>query len=223
MNCKKTQTLIISKNDFNNLQFTANNMTLTVAETVTYLGCSLNKDWDHSQEIKCRIEKARGTFSKMRNILCNLSLRIHTRIRVLRCYVLSTLLYGAEAWTLSDASCKRIDAFEMWCYRRMLRIPWVHHVSNETVLQRIDRQLEYLANIKRRKLEYFGHIMRNEKYHLLQLILQGKIEGRRSAGRRRISWLRNLRTWTGLTSTALFRTAVNKVIWTNVIANIHRG
>ena len=132
-------------------------------------------------------------------------------------------LYGAEAWTLTDASCRRIDTFEMWCYRRILRIPWIHHVSNDTVLQRIGRQLEFLQNVKRRKLEYFGHVMRNEKYHLLQLILQGKIEGQRSAGCRRISWLRNLRTWTGMTSTALFRAAVNRVIWTNVIANIHRG
>ena len=223
INCKKTHILNISKKVIGNLQFTANNVALTMAETVTYLGCTLNKDWDHSREIRCRIEKARGTFKKMRNILCNLSLNIHTRIRILKCYVLSTLLYGAEAWTLTDASCRRIDAFEMWCYRRILRIPWIHHVSNDTVLQRIGRQLEFLQNVKRRKLEYFGHVMRNEKYHLLQLILQGKIEGQRSAGRRRISWLRNLRTWTGMTSTALFRAAVNRVIWTNVIANIHRG
>lgn len=225
INCKKTHTLIVSKNAIGNgnLQFTANNVALTMAETVTYLGCTLNSDWDHSREIKGRIEKARGTFNKMRNVLCNLSLNIHTRIRILKCYVLSTLLYGAEAWTLTDASCKRIDVFEMWCYRRMLRISWIHHVSNDTVLQRINGQLQYLQYVKRRKLEYFGHIMRNEKYHLLQLILQGKIEGRRSAGRRRLSWLRNLRTWTGMSSAALFRAAVNKVIWTNVIADIHRG
>ena len=123
INCKKTHILNISKKVIGNLQFTANNVALTMAETVTYLGCTLNKDWDHSREIRCRIKKARGTFKKMRNILCNLSLNIHTRIRILKCYVLSTLLYGAEAWTLTDASCRRIDAFEMWCYRRIVRIP----------------------------------------------------------------------------------------------------
>ena len=105
-------------------------------------------------------------FKKMRNILWNLSLNIHTKIRILKCYVLSTLLYGAEAWTLTDASCRRIDTFEMWCYRHILRIPWIHHVLNDTVLQRIGR-IEFLQNFKRRKLEYFGHVMRNEKYHLL--------------------------------------------------------
>jgi len=223
INCKKTQTLIVSKSDAGNFQFNANNVMLPKTDTVTYLGCSLNKDWDHSREIRCRIEKARGTFNQMRKILCNLSLNIQIRIRILRCYVLSTFLYGAEAWTLTNASCKRIDAFEMWCYRRMLRVPWIHHVSNETILQRIGGELQFLINIKRRKLEYFGHIMRNKKYHLLQLILQGKIEGRRSAGRRRISWLRNLRAWTGMTSAGLFRAAVNRVVWSNVIANIHRG
>lgn len=75
--------------------------------------------------------------------------------------------------------------------------------------------LEFLVNVKCRKLEYLGRIMQNEKYHLLQLILQGKIGEWRTAGCRRIWWLRNLRAWTGLMSAVLVRNAVNKVIWSN--------
>ena len=87
----------------------------------------------------------------------------------------------------------------------------------------MQKDMEILRSVKIRKMSYLGHVMRNEKYQLIQLILQGKIEGSRSQGRRRTSWLKNIRQWTGMTTVQLFRTAVNKVIWTNMIANIHRG
>ena len=83
--------------------------------------------------------------------------------------------------------------------------------------------LELLNSIKTRKLQYFGHIMRGEKYRLLQLIIQGKIKGRRGPVRRRISWLRNLRQWYGRSTTSLFRAAVNKVEIALMIANLRRG
>ncbi|CAG9839569.1 unnamed protein product [Diabrotica balteata] len=103
----------------------------------------------------------------------------------------------------------------MWRYRRMLRVSYIHHTSDITILQRLRKGKEFINAIKNIKLVYFGHIMLNDKYRLLQLILQGKIESKRSPGRRRISWLANLRKWTGLTSTNLFRAAVNRIRWVN--------
>jgi Reverse transcriptase (RNA-dependent DNA polymerase) len=223
LNCKKTQILVISKNNIPRIPFYANNTALRHAERISYLGCDLNSNWDHSQEVRTRIEKARSTFSSMRKILCNMNLNIQIRTRVLRCYVFSVLLYGAEAWTLTEASIKRLQAFEMWCYRRMMRVSYIHHVTNQTILDRIQKECEIIRTIKVRKASYFGHVMRNEKYTILQLILQGTIESKRGPGRRRISWLKHLRQWTGMTSTTLFRSAVNKIIWSNVIANIQRG
>lgn len=223
LNCKKTKILIVTKNDDTQQQFRANNETLEIVDKITYLGCNLNKEWNHSQEIRCRTEKARAVFNRLRKILCNMHLSIDIRMRVLRCYVFSTLLYGVEAWTLTEATSKRLEAFEMWCYRRMLRISYIYHVTNNTVMQRMNKDLEIMRTVKTRKLSYLGHVMRNEKYHLIQLILQGKIEGKRTQGRRRTSWLKNIRQWTGMTTVHLFRTAVNKIIWTNVIANVHRG
>ena len=220
LNIGKTKIMIISKNQNINHQFLLNNEVLTRVQNFTYLGCNLNEEWDHSREICIRIEKARGMFYKMKTVLCNMHLNIHIRLRVLKCYIFSTLLYGVEAWTLTEVASRKVTAFEMWCYRRMLRISWTHHVTNENVLQRIGHQQELLKTVKQRKLAYFGHIMRNEKYHILQLIMQGKVKGRRGPGRRRTSWLKNLRQWTGKTSLELFRGAVNKVIWTRVIANV---
>ncbi|KAI5717477.1 hypothetical protein M8J77_006922 [Diaphorina citri] len=94
----------------------------------------------------------------------------------------------------------------MWLYRRIQRISWTEHIENEEVLRRMKKPRELMNMIKIRKLQYLGNIMRNEtKYSLLQLIIQGKIDGRRGPGRRRISWLHNLRKWTGKTSAELFR------------------
>uniref|UniRef100_A0A8D8QRW3 Uncharacterized protein n=1 Tax=Cacopsylla melanoneura TaxID=428564 RepID=A0A8D8QRW3_9HEMI len=106
----------------------------------------------------------------------------------------------------------------------MLRISWTEHVTNVEVLRRMKKSQELMNIIKTRKLNYLGHIMRNEsKYSLLQLIRQGKIDGRRGPGRRRISWLHNLRKWTGKTSAELFRIAVNKVKLAMLVANIRNG
>ncbi|CAG9835277.1 unnamed protein product [Diabrotica balteata] len=87
----------------------------------------------------------------------------------------------------------------MWVYRRILKISWTEHVTNNKVIRRINKRMEVLETIKTQKLQYLGHVMRNERYNLVQLIIQGKIQGKRSVGRRRISWLRNLREWYGCT------------------------
>ena len=81
----------------------------------------------------------------------------------------------------------------MWTYRRLLSIPWTDRVTNEEVLRRMKKQRELLTNIKKRKTAYLGHILRNEKYKILQLILEKKIEGKRGIGRKQMSWTRNIR------------------------------
>lgn len=160
----------------------------------------------------------------MQKVFKTRDLNLKTKIRLLRCYVFSVLLYGAETWTLTETTMKKLEAFEMWTYRRILRISWVDHVTNVEVLLRMNKTTEIIKTIKIRKLQYFGHIMRNEqRYGVLQRILQGKVLGKRGPGRRRISWLKNLRSWFSMTTTDLFRTAVNKVRIAILIANIRNG
>ena len=93
-------------------------------------------------------------------------------------------------------------------YRRMLQISWVQRVRNDEVLRRVKKSRELMKNIKRRKVAYLGHVLRHERYHLLQTIMMGKIEGKRRVGRRKMSWLRNIRQWTGIANVEeLFRLA----------------
>jgi hypothetical protein len=87
----------------------------------------------------------------------------------------TVLLYGHEGWTLTKVLEKKLAAFEMWIYFRTLRIPWTSRISKVEVLNRMSEEMEVLNEIKRRRLEYFGHIIRNEKYRLLQLGWRGRL------------------------------------------------
>lgn len=221
ININKTKFMVISKETGGRYNLIINNKPIERVTQFSYLGTMINEDWDHSQEIRIRIEKARAAFNQMAKVFKSHSLNIGIKIRLLRCYIFSILFYGMESWTLTEATERRLEAFEMWLYRRILRISWMDKVTNKSVLERMNKSLEVMNTIKKRKLEYLGHIMRNDnKYGLLKSVLQGKVYGKRGPGRRRISWLKNLRTWFSKTTTELFRAAVNKVIISRMIANI---
>ncbi|KAI5707563.1 hypothetical protein M8J77_011831 [Diaphorina citri] len=224
INSKKTKFMAISKSNIANANITINNQPIERVTQSSYLGTIINENWDNSQEVRSRIAKATAAFNKMSKIFKSHDLTISTKVRLLKCYIFSILLYGVESWTLNENTTKKLEAFEMWLYRRILKISWIEHVTNEEVLRRMKKERELMNIIKVRKLQYLGHIMRNDnKYTLLQLIIQGKIEGKRGRGRRRISWLHNLRKWTGKTSTELFRIAVNKIKLAKLVANIRNG
>ncbi|CAG9831796.1 unnamed protein product, partial [Diabrotica balteata] len=107
---------------------------------------------------------------------------------MLRCYVFSVLFYGVELWTLNEDMCRKLEAFEMYLYQRMFKIPWTDRVTNEEVLRRMNKNREVLTTIKSRKLQFFGHIMRNEIRYASSHPAR-KIFGKRGPGRRRTSWL----------------------------------
>lgn len=223
LNISKTKWMCISKQQIPIGRLTLNQTPIEHVEKYTYLGTIVHNQWDMTVEIKSRIEKARSTFVRMKNIFTGRNISLLLKIRLIRCYIFTVLLYGVEAWTMTEQLMKKISAFEMWVYRRVLRISWKDHITNEEVLRRIGKQQEVTFMIKKRKLEYFGHLMRHNKYRLQQLILQGKVDGRRGPGRRRNSWMQNLRKWFGLSSIQLFRQAANKIRIAILIANVHRG
>lgn len=221
MNLKKTKFMIITKREDIQVNVLIDDTTMERVQKYKYLGSWLTENLDQSAEIKARIEIARASFVKLKKCLCSGDINLKLRLRMLRGYIFATLLYGSEAWTLKKAEMEKLEAFERWCYRRMLRIAWTDKVTNVELRRRIQKDEEVINTLKKRKLEYFGHIMRGPKYALLQNIIEGKIKGRRSQGRRRTSWLKNLREWFGMTSNQLFRAAVNKVRIAMMISNLH--
>ena len=98
---------------------------------------------------------------------------------MLRCYGFPVLLYAMESRTLTETSIKKLEAFEMWLYRRILKVKWIDKISSVKILQWMNKEKEIVHTIKTSKLRYLGHIMRNpQRYQLLQVVLQGKVMGR---------------------------------------------
>jgi len=223
INSKKTKFMIISKNPANHSSSSMfiDNDPIERVNKFKYLGCWLNESWTSEQEIKCRVEMARAAFVKYRKILTNRDININLRLRLTKCYVWSILLYGLESWTLKVTDMNKIEAFEMWTYRRILKISWTSRVTNSEVLNKLGKQRELLLTMKKRKVAYFGHVIRGQKYELLQLIVQGKIEGKRGVGRKQMSWLRNIRNWTNIrTIENLVHTAMDREQYNNVIQSL---
>lgn len=217
INIKKTKLLVTSKLDVGPINLQLNGVNISQVDHFKYLGSWINKDLDPDEEIKYRIQLARNSFLKCRTILSNKHLKLSTRVKFLKCYVWSVLMYGCETWILKTATMNRIEAFELWCYRRILKIPWTQRKTNEQVLNIMNKERELLMSIKQRKLEYLGHVMRGPRYELLRLILNGKIEGKKWIGRKKMSWLRNLRQWTGLTAEQLLHAARDRNRYKEII------
>ncbi|KAG1692298.1 DNA repair protein complementing XP-G cells [Nymphon striatum] len=221
VNTKKTKYMVVGKDDAHKqTNIKVNGVALEENDSIVYLGQLFTKDGKCEDEIKRRIQIARNTFSKMNAIFKDQHLRLSTKLRVVRCYVIARLLYGAETWTLNETMEKRIRSLEMWFYRRILKIVWTDKISNKEVIKRIvDRggwQLEIMKNIKRRKMQYCGHIIRAEG--LQSSIMLGRLEGKRSRGRPRKRWLDDVTKWGRFTKvSSLVTTAKNRVKWKSVV------
>ena len=155
----------------------------------------------------------------MKTLLCNDRLNLTTRLRTLKAYVWATLLYGAETWTLNKTLKRKLEATEMWFYRRMLRISWVDRISNEEVLRRMNTSRMLLASIRKRQLNFLGHILRREKIE--HLCLTGKIEGRRGRGRQRIKLLDTICEEAQMTRNALIQLARDRLRWRKMTAYVY--
>jgi len=126
---------------------------------------------------------------KFKKGLTNTDFDLGLRIRFVHCYVWTVLLCGMEGWILKVSTMNKLETFEMWVYRRVLRIPWTARRTNNEVLRIINKERELLDTIKRQKTAYLGHVIRNKRYQILQLIIEGKIEGKRGIGRKKMSWI----------------------------------
>ena len=113
---------------------------------------------------------------------------LSTKVCLVKAMVFPVVMYGCESWTIKKAECRRIDAFEMWCWRRLLRVPWTTKKSNQSILKEINPEYSLESLILKLKLLYFGHLMwRTDSFG--KILTLGKIEGRRRRGQQKIGWL----------------------------------
>ena len=159
---------------------------------------------------------ARTATQNMVNIWKSRGLSIKLKLRFLRATVFAIATYGCESWSTTKNDRKRIDAFEMWCYRRLLRVSWKDKRTNNWVLEKLGGDLVLQRNIRDRKLRYFGHVIRNDTSIEKQLI-QGSVEGRRGRGRPITSWIDDIKSWTGGNMQAATNLARDRIAWRTFI------
>ena len=161
---------------------------------------------------------ARTTFTNMITLLSCRGINLKTRLRAITCYIWPTLFYGADTWTITKSLLSRLDAFEMWVYRRVLKISWTEKITNEEVLRRMGIGREIVRQFKTRKLQYLGHLMRHNSTQL-QLI-EGQIEDRISRGRPRNTWTTDITSTKGLNYYQLKRAAEDRKRWHGLVVNL---
>ena len=125
--------------------------------------------------------------TKLDSILKNRDITLPTKVRLVKAMVFTVIMHGCESWAIKKAECRRIDAFELWCWRRLLRVPWTARIANQSILKEISHGCSLVGLMLKLKLQYFGHLMPRTD-SLEKNLMLGKIEGRRR-GRQRIKWL----------------------------------
>ena len=131
-------------------------------ETVTdfiFLGSKITADGDCSHEIKRCLLLGRKAMTKLDSILKSRDITLLTKVCLVKAMVFPVVRYGCESWTIKKAECRRIDAFELWCWRRLLRVPWTARRSNQSILKEINPEYSFEGLMLKLKLQYFGHLM----------------------------------------------------------------
>ena len=124
-----------------------------------FLGSKITADGDCSQEIKRRLLLGRKVMTNLDSILKNRDIILPTKVCLVKARVFPVVMYGCESWTIKKAEYQRIDAFEMWCWRRLLRVPWTARRSNQSILKEISPECSFEGLMLKLKLQYFGHLM----------------------------------------------------------------
>ena len=149
-------------------------------ETVTdfiFWGSKIIPDGDCSHEIKRCLLLGRKVMSNLDSLLKNRDITLPTKVCLVKAMVFPVVMYEYESWTIKKAEHRRIDAFELWCWRRLLRVPWAARRSNQSILKEISPEYSLEGLMLKLKLQYFGHLMRTDS--LEKILMLGKIDGGR--------------------------------------------
>ena len=149
----------------------------TVMDSV-FLGSKITRDGDCNHEIKRHLLLGREVMTNLDSILQSRDINLSTKVCLVKAMVFPVVMYGCESWTVKKAEHRRIDAFELWCWRRLLGVPWTARRSNQSILKEISFDYSLEGLMLKLKLQYFGHLMRRADSFEKTLML-GKIEGRR--------------------------------------------
>ena len=153
-----------------------------------FWGSKITADGDCSHEIKRRLLLGRKLMTNLDSIVKSKDITLPTRVRLVKAVVFPVVMYGCESWTVKKAEHRRIDDFELWYWRRLLRVPWTARRSNQSILKEISPGCSLEGLMMKLKLQYFGHLMQRVD-SLERTLMLGGIESRRRRGQQRMRWL----------------------------------
>ena len=162
--------------------------TMETVSDFIFLGSKITADGDCSHEIKRCLLIGRKVMTNLDSIFKSRDITLPTKVRLVNAMVFPGVIYGCESWTVKKAECRRIDAFELWCWRKLLRVPWTARISNQSILKDISPGCSLEGLMLKLKLQYFGHLMQRVD-SLEKTVMLGGIGIRRRRGRQRMRWL----------------------------------